>query len=171
MLALVFSSRGQSPRPVSASATNAGGAGAITGEIFLTGAVETEVDLGTTKQKRWIPDDTKLSFAWADRPFTVHVPFQMETEVRQLTQYAVPRPGERGTPAVYAKDYEFKVYFRGFTFTNGGRAESAQPLVRSAALYRFDGQPVYAEQRARYYWFQKSWLNNLTERPEDKVSP
>ncbi len=170
VLALSFSTHGQSPQPGNTSAINAGGMGAISGEIFLTGAVEAEVDLGTTKQRRWIPDETKLAFAWADRPFTVQVPFQMETEVRQLTQYAVPRPDDPRTPAVYAKDYEFRVYFRGFTFTNGGRAQSAQPLVRSAALYRLDGQPVYTEQPAKYYWFQRNWLDNLTARPEDKVS-
>jgi len=117
--------------------------GAAVEEFFLTGAVETPT--GNGQEKRWVPDDTKLAFAWSDRPFAVHVPFTMETETRLLTQYAVPRPGDPKTPVVYAKDYDVRVYFRGFAYTNSGEVRACQPSLHTAGLYRFDGLPVYRE--------------------------
>jgi hypothetical protein len=142
------------------------------GEIFMTGVREEEVELREgAKQKRWVPDETKLAFAWADRPFAIHVPFQMETEVRQLTQYAVPRPGDPRTPVVYAKDYVARPYFRGFVYKEGNEVRVAQPVVLTAFLYRFDGQPVYADGTNRFFLLDRYQLRNLDARSDDKPYP
>ncbi len=171
---LVSFLRAQSP-PIAPAAPTApaapAGSGALVGERFLTGAVEQEVIVDGRTNRRWVPDETKLAFAWSDRPFAIHVPFQMETEVRQLTQYAVPRPGAPTTAAVFAKDYDIRLFLRGFVYTNGSSVTVAQPALLSAGLYRFDGQPVYTERPSKYFWFERNGLINREAYPEATVYP
>ena len=163
--------RGQNA-PSTPPATATGSAtGALVGDVFMTGAVEADVVVDGRTGRRWVPDETKLAFAWSDRPFAVHVPFQMETEVKQLAQYAVPRPGDLRTPSVQAKDYDIRVFFRGFAYTNGNSVSEAQPALYSAGLYRLDGQPVYAERPAKYFWFDRMGLRNLSAYPNATVYP
>lgn len=150
---------GSSPKPVQMD------------EVFLTTAVEGDVMVKNRKEKGWLPGDTNLAFPWSDRPFAIHVPFHMETEVRQLTEYAVARPGDRRTPVVYAKDYGARVYFRGFVYTNGTTITEAQPKLLTACLYRMDGEPLYNDQTNRFYFLDPIYLRNLDARPDNKIYP
>src|SRR5262245_59078378 len=61
------------PAPSSTPVTNKPGPAKV-GEFFITGAKEEEQQFYMRKGMRWVPDDTKLSWAWSDRPFAIHIP-------------------------------------------------------------------------------------------------
>lgn len=160
-LVAMLSPAGAQPSPGNITAGSAG-------EIFLTDALQQEFVVDGRTNKYWVPGETKLSYAWSDRPFAVHVPFNMEIEIRQLTQWAVPRPEDPRTPVSYAKDYDARVYYRGLTYSNGSQLAFSRPVVLTSGLYRFDGQPVYAGYSNRFFFNERRWLPNLDVETKDR---
>ncbi len=119
------------------------GGGGQVGEIYLTKGQVTDTNLITGRktpdQKIWVPSQEKIKFGWTDQPFAINIPFDLETEVRTLTQFTPTRTW------VCSKKYQVTCTLTGFTYQMEGQ-QSAQrrPLitVEAAGIYRLDGQLV-----------------------------
>jgi hypothetical protein len=103
--------------------------------IFLTSAIEGEGTEYGRKVKVWVPTKQKISFAWADERFAIHIPFDLLIKRKQ----GRPAAGSGEVTAYADVANKIKMFVRGFQAPNG-KVGLSHLYLASCGVYRVDGQ-------------------------------
>ena len=113
-------------------------------DVYMTMVETKEIKTLHGKRETDVPTDQKISFAWSDQPFAIHIPFEMETRtVRNID---------------YTKEYLFRYYLRGFgPVPNRVKKDMFWNLVKTAAgVFRADRQVIDKRSGLKYWSYGRS---------------